>query len=189
MASVNEGISAFQRLLKDVRTLSGWSAKGALAAPLADFVLGVGPPWPVAVPVLTSCVEVIALIFVFTLLGAGGRAAFRRSLRVFAVVLVLSFAAYLTLLSLYVHHAPNGERLVAGFIVRPDVVPMLAEDYTASDALREAGWVAERIWTPTSITLSRLSLLASWVMSFSAFVGLLGVFALQEWSKKPKKTG
>src|SRR5690349_11838285 len=59
------GISEFKEVLSDFKQLSSLALKGAVAAPLANAWLKIGPPPAKAIGALTTLVEFVAVVFVF----------------------------------------------------------------------------------------------------------------------------
>jgi hypothetical protein len=53
------GLKEFKEVVTDVKSLPSLVVNAAVVAPLADFVLHLGAPWPGGVPVITSLVELI----------------------------------------------------------------------------------------------------------------------------------
>jgi asparagine N-glycosylation enzyme membrane subunit Stt3 len=179
------GIQRLGALLRDVGTLAGWSVKGALAAPLADVMLELGPPWPPQSPVVTSILELAVLVLVLSL-ASNVSARRRKQLLVgFSLIAALALLTYLVLASQLIVPAPDGRRLVSGLTIRADVVALLGSGYSPLDVLRDAAWNPEEVWTRSSITAARLLLFSAWCTTFGAFVAFLGVFALRR--PKPRR--
>src|SRR5262245_64990869 len=112
---------SFVSYFKSVAALVG---KTAIIAPFITLVLNIGPPWPTrtAVPALTSLCEVFVLIYVFQFFTPLSRKRLALRLRLFFVLLVLSFIVYVSLYSFFVFDIPlNKERDVKGFIVQPAI--------------------------------------------------------------------
>jgi hypothetical protein len=184
MSSLKAGLGSFKKLVSDLTTLSGWATKGVVAAPLADLVLGFGPPWPSQLPILTSCFEIVVLLLVFSTWSGKGSPTMKRLIWTFGVLTGVAFMVYLVLASQLMLSAPDGTRFSAGLIVRQDVAPLVKSDYTTMDALRDAAWDPEQVWTKSSITMVRAALIAFWFATFGCFVSCLAVFVLRQQAKR-----
>lgn len=174
------GLATMRSIVTDVSTLAGWGVKGAIAMPLADFILAFGPPWPKGMPILTSLLEIVALAVVVSYVHGRDARVMKRALGGCLVLAAFAFAVYLALVSGLVHEAPDGTRLVAGYTLRADVEPLITEMYPPFAALRDANYDAREVWTAGSITVARLSLVMAWALAFCSFVGFLGIFAMSE---------
>ncbi len=53
--------------------------------------------------------------------------------------------------------------------------PLLVEDQ-----IRDAEWDSSRLWTPLSITASRVTLVVVWLLAFLALTGVLGAFVVRQ---------
>ncbi|KYF81996.1 hypothetical protein BE11_21160 [Sorangium cellulosum] len=179
MASLKSGMGSLRELLVDVKTLSGWAAKGIIAAPLVDVLLGFGPPWPRQLPVITSCAELLTLLLVLSYLGGRSAKALTGSMSKFAAVTGFCFIAYAVLSSQLIFTAPTGERFSSGLSLRPDIAPLITASYTPTEALRDGGWDPEAVWTRGSITAARTAMILVWISMFCSFVACLGIFALR----------
>jgi hypothetical protein len=184
------GLDEFQAVLLDYKSVSSWAMKGSLAVPLVDYVIGLGPPWPWAggVPIITSVAELLTLICLFQFASRASRKATSRILVVLTVVLLLSFSAYLYLNSTYTFSSPvDGEKHVKGFTVRPDVAPLIAPDFTLDDALAAAEYRPEEVWTSSSITTMRLTLLFLWLLSFISLSAAISSFILYQRGRPARR--
>jgi hypothetical protein len=184
MPALKGGLGSLKQLLADVKTLSGWATKGVIAAPLADFALAFGPPWPSQLPVLTSCAGLIVLLLVLTYGERGSLKVLTRRVVGFALCTGALFMGHSALSSHFITATPRNERVSAGFVVRSDVTPLIGDGYTTSEALRDGGWDPEAVWTRDSITLARLTLMTTWLSTFGCFVSCLGFFSLRSRKKK-----
>lgn len=177
----------FQDFVGDFHSVSALSAKAAPLLPLGDLVARVGPPWPPALAFMTSVAQLVVLVLLFQFWHRIGEKRMRRGMIIATAVLVASFFGYLVLFNvLLVDDIPGGQRAVAGFIVRPEVEPVLGEGFTARDALEEAEYDPAMIWTRASIAAARTALVAAWLTLFSALTVLLGTFVLYQRRQEPR---
>ena len=154
---------------------------GGVAVPLVDYLIQLGPPWPLAggVPIITSIAELLTLMVVFHLWTRSTRKTVGRRLAFLIIALTIFFGAYLYLNSAKTYSSPvDDEKHVKGFTVRADVAPVITADYTTDDALRGNEYQANRVWTESSITAARLALLTLWLLNFIALSATIGLFVL-----------
>jgi hypothetical protein len=185
------GLDEFRAALADYKSISSWIMGASVAVPLVDYVAGLGPPWPWnnSVPVITSVAELLALMCAFHFLSRANRRITNRILFALIVTLLILFGGYLYFNSQYTFVSPvNDEKYVKGFTLRTDVTAVISESYTSDDALRGAEYRPEEVWTRTSITLMRLTLLALWLGSFVSLSTTLAIFVLFHRRRIKRKT-
>lgn len=173
------GLQEFRDALSDYKSLTAMG--GSVVLPLVDYVVRIGPPWPIAggVPIITAIAELLTLICAFHFWSRSTRKALSRRLVFLVILLVIFFGAYLYLNSAYTFSSPvDDEKHVKGFFVRPDVVPLITAEYTADDALRGNEYQADKVWTLSSITAARLAVLLLWLLSFIALSATIASFVL-----------
>lgn len=175
------GLDEFREVATDVRSISPWIIGGAVAVPLVDVVLQIGPPWPTGIGLVTSALELIVIICAFHFWH---RISYRRATRVMLITLaclIVFFGAYLYFSNAYVFSSPSdGQRYVKGFVLREDIVPLIRKDYTAADALAGAQYRPDEVWTSSSITLMQLNLLLLWAISFTALSLFIATFVIYQ---------
>jgi hypothetical protein len=122
---------------------------------------------------------VFVLIYSFQFYPSLPRAALRRRLRLFFLLLGGTFVLYLVLYSLLVFDVPiEHGRDVRGFIVQPAVVKILGPTYTLENALEGAEWDPFQIWVEWTIHVARIGLMLVWVLWFVGIVGCMAVFVI-----------
>jgi hypothetical protein len=176
------GLGEFRDVISDYKTVGPWAIGGAVFVPLVDYVVKIGPPWPPGLAIITAVAEFLVLLAAFHF---GFRSGYKRvSWRIIVgvVVLVFFFGPYLYLSSSFVYSFDN-ERMVKGFVVRPDVKPLITPDYTADDALADSEYRAETVWTRGSITSMRLILLALWLVGFCGLSLAIASFVIYQRRK------
>jgi uncharacterized surface protein with fasciclin (FAS1) repeats len=182
------GLEEFREVIGDFKSLTSWTVKGAVVAPLADLVLRVGAPWPDGVPVITSVLELITLICVFHFWFGKSHKQLTRLMKVFLVIVCVSFFGYLYLLDTYTFVSPaSSKRYAKGFIELPNVKRLIpAEFKTADEVLRNSEYKEEEVWTAGSITAARLVLLAVWLTLFASLSVLIATFIMAQRRKTVK---
>jgi hypothetical protein len=169
----------------------------ALAAALATIPLiaafaRLQPPWPPAVEYV-SAVFIIACALVMWEWVRGARRWVRRAFIIAGLVLILGGTmAYLALYSSYVTDDPDsGTRVVRGSVCTPDAQELYSRTCPdlPEEALREAGWNAELLWTRGSIRSSQLSLVAAWLAFITGLIAIIGAsVAGRPMSRRPKRS-
>jgi hypothetical protein len=173
------GLDLFKAVVKDFRSVTGLVAKGAVAAPLADFVLKVGPPWPSASPIITALLELIVLIGAFEFWYASPRKRQRRRMILLFTTLVTFYLIYFFVSSQYTtKHPVSGNTLAHGYTIRSDVRAAMEPGDDIYDLLSGSEFKPEEIWTTQSIAVVRIGLLTSWLGLFSSLAGFIAVFVM-----------
>ena len=170
------GIQVFVKVLSQYKRMGSWAAAITIIGPLMDFTLKVGPPWPGSSAVLTSLTQFITLILVFEF-GQKRRKKVAGLLTQMAIITVVLFAAYLFTVDRYTFTSPiNDQRYVKGYELRPDVAKLLRNDFTEDDALQGSEYNPSAIWTPTSISIMKVTLLLLWLAFFAGLASIVGTF-------------
>lgn len=184
------GLEEFGEVLADFRSVSSWVLKTAVAAPFADFVLQVGAPWPTGVPIITSLVELIALICIFHFWCRKPQKHLTLRMRISLVILVLSCFGYLFLFGFYTFVNPaTSKRYAKGFVVRPDIQALIPTEFNSPDeALRGLEYQEDEVWTSNSIVAARLALLGTWVLVFASISVFIGTFVIAQRKRKVRGT-
>src|ERR1044072_3263683 len=124
------GLEEFREVIADFKSLTSWSVKGAVVAPLADLVLHVGAPWPPGVPVITSVLELLTLICVFHFWFGKSYKQLTKKIKVFLIVICVTFFGYLYLFDTYTFVNPaSSKRYVKGFVVLPNVQRLIPSEF------------------------------------------------------------
>jgi hypothetical protein len=179
--TTKSGLAEFKEVISDFRSLTSWAVGSAVAAPLADLALKLGPPWPTGVPIITALAELLALICIFHYWFSAGLKTHRRRMLITLLVLCLSFITYFALFSEFTY-APSAldERQVKGFVLRADVAPVINDQFTTDDALEGAEYKADQVWKAWSITVMRLTILVTWLVLFVSLGVFIGTFIIAQ---------
>jgi len=175
------GLQEFRDALIDYKSLSSWAMGGGIAVPLVDYLIRLGPPWPLdgGVPIITSVAELLTLMCAFHLWSRSTRSGLGRRLALLIVLLFIFFGAYLYINGAYTFHSPvDDSKHVKGFILRPDVAPLITADFSAEDALAGNEYQADQVWTSPSINAAMLTLLVGWLLSFISLSAIIASFVL-----------
>jgi hypothetical protein len=180
------GLEEFREIITDIRSLTSWAVNTAVVAPLADFILKIGAPWPVGVPIITSLVELITFIGIFQFWSRKSQKFSSRVLIISFFILVLSFFSYLYLFDSYTFVNPaTQKRYTKGFLVKPEIQEMIPDYFKNPDqALAGSEYKEEEIWEPNSITAARLVLLLNWLILFISLSIFIGTFVMAQRRKR-----
>lgn len=184
-------LADFWKFCRDFKSVTAWIAKAAVAAPLVDIVVNVGPPWPsrIAVSILVCVIEVVVLMYSFEFWRQGRarmrgiRAVLRGSTAVFSVVLIL----YLFLFATFVVDVPDGwNRVVIGYQMHPDVAELVASnpsEWTPKELMLQFH-DEMAVWTPASVNVVRTAVLVAWLLLWSLLAVIIASFVSLQWRRQ-----
>lgn len=177
------GLVGFKELLQEFRGLSLWAVGGSVAVPFAAALASLSPPWPPSIVLVTAVAELVALIYVYQFLKQAKRKSINTILAVSGLVLVVLGTVYLVAISLYTYEVPTTkERFVKGYQCTSDASAVFKEKCPdlGLDELKTAEYDADRLWTPRSIAVTRLSIVGFWLAAFVALSVLVGSFLVYQ---------
>jgi hypothetical protein len=181
------GLEEFNQVIADFRNISSLAVKGAVAAPFADvilrrFNLGLAPPWPTGVLVITSVAELLALMYIFHYWRSKNKKSFNRRMLAALLIMIVGFSAYIYLFATFTYpHPKTRQSLVLGFEpANTSLKSAFDEGYTVDQALEENEYSPGLIWTARSINVMRGSLLAAWLLTFIALSIFIGAFVIAQ---------
>src|SRR5579863_3670779 len=193
-------LAEFWRFVRTTEELRDYRVKAAVAAPLVDLLVCLGPSWPnrIAMAVIAATAEISVLMFAFQKLQQKKVAD-----RAFVTSVVLAFVlifSYMYLFSAYVHSPLGWRNRVIGAgdsAVKEEVLEGIQRlrsekpDYGIDDALADRGNDPDKIWTNGPLTVIRLLFFANWILLFvcvgvsgGAFVILQKQRAAQNFGKQ-----
>jgi hypothetical protein len=172
-------LTEFKAVLSDFRQLGSVALKGAVAAPLADLWLNLGPPPAKTVAVLTAFMEFVVVMWVFQFWRTTRERKLNVRMKTALVVFCLGLTVSLILSERFtVSPGPGRDRVLQGLVLRPDVAPLISSAYSPEDALRDQAYDPDRVWTRGSIVLARAVFTVIWVISFCSLAVYLTVFVM-----------
>jgi|GEM_PF-1984444 len=190
-AADQNALKDFWEFTAEITSITSWLAKAAVAAPLVDIVLGIGPPWPskVAVPILTCLAEVMVMMYGFQFWSGLSRPRLGRRLRVAFVLIVLTLLLYITFFSFFVYDAPSGaDREVKGLFYQGDVQVVINRgDIREADVIKAGEYDPLRIWVPWSVYVMRVIVLCIWLLFFTCLASGIASFVLLERQRQAAK--
>jgi len=172
-------LKEFKEVLSDFRQLASLALKGAVAAPLADLWLKIGPPPTKPIAVLSSLMEFVAVVWVFQFWYSIDERNLNIRMKTALGIFCIGIATALVLLWTFtILPGQSRERVIEGFRLVPSVKPLINDSYTAEQALRESEYDADKIWTRGSIVLMRASIILTWMASFASLAVYLTTFII-----------
>ena len=161
---------------KDLIKVLGIAASLA-AVPLIAAFAKLQPPWPNAIEYVSAVFIVVCALIMWEWVRRARRFA-RRGFIIAGVVLILGgIGTYLPLYSSYVSEVPgSGSRVVRGSVCTPDaqeLYPKVCPDLP-DQALADAGWNPELLWTRASIRRSQLMLVGAWLCFIVGLIAIVG---------------
>jgi hypothetical protein len=159
----------FLDVLRKYQNLLTWVI-GSAVLPLAASQVDLTPPWPKGVVFLTTLWQALALVLAFQLGQRVPRRVANKAIAWAAILTVAcSIAYYAALSQLTFEGGAARERLVKGFVCTPEAI--LLEKYHRKcpfldDRLINGAESPEQLWTTSSITASRLTLLSLWLLVY-----------------------
>lgn len=173
----NTALKEFKEVLLDFRQLASLALKGAVAAPLIDLWLRIGPVPTKPVSVLSSLVEFLAVVWVFQFWRNTAERKLHIRMKAALVVFALGIMVSLVLLWLFTVSPGQGrDRVVEGFAVRQDVKPLISDSYSPEQALRESQYDPEKVWTKGSVVMMQTSIIVIWMVTFASVAMYLTIF-------------
>lgn len=177
MTMAADQLREFGEVLADFRRLSSVALKGVFIVPMVTIWIDVVPP-PVSVTsVTTSTLELLAAIWVFQFWYRMSEPSLERRMKIAILCFSLGLVCFLGLSQSFVVSPGSGqERVIMGYAVRPDVVPVLNSSYGVDDALRDNQYDPEKVWTRQSISVVKNALLLLWIFTFVSLAVSLTLF-------------
>lgn len=98
------GLEEFKRVLSEYKNLSLWAAGASIIFPFIASFLSIIPPWPVGLNVITSVVQLVALIVTYQTFRNNARHVTRnvKLLALVGLTVVLGYMVTFTLFTVYV---------------------------------------------------------------------------------------
>ncbi|TAX63339.1 hypothetical protein ELI00_37485 [Rhizobium ruizarguesonis] len=175
------GLDDFKQILKEYRGLALWAAGGSVAIPFVASFLSVIPPWPKGLDIITSVFQLLALIFAYQNFHGRSRRVATKAINRSIFGVALSIIFYLFMFSNFTIYVPETKQyIVIGFQCTDEAmyIPEYAQKcpYLEREDLKGANYVEHKLWTRSSISITRTILLSLWFLFFSFLATAIGVF-------------
>jgi hypothetical protein len=142
--------------------------------PVLNLIVHTGPPWPdrTSIACFTIVVNWTFLLTAYVLWRNASEEHLRRRLVMLAALFLSSFVVYTILSASFVHDAPDRvHQVAAGFIIKSNIVPLLAED-SVVELLKGSEYKSTEVWVPWTVHCIRASLLITWLAIFGGLSAL-----------------
>ncbi len=183
-------LGEFWQFTKDFKSVTAWIAKAAVAAPLVDIILNIGPPWPsrVAVAILTCVVEVLVLMYSFEFWRRGSpRISEIRNVMRFGIgSFVLMFIVYIFFFASFIVEADDAwHRVVIGYQMHADVAEMVKDNpskWTPKELIIQFQDEME-VWTSSSVNVMRTIFVVAWLLLWASLAVVISAFVSLQWRR------
>jgi hypothetical protein len=183
----SSGLREFWEIITDIHNVGSWMVKGVLVVPLVDVITAIGPPWPPGIVFITPIVEVVALIYIFEYWWpeawdkAKVEAFYRRRMRGALAIIILSLTLYILLLA-FLSYSPPWERnrFAKGFSLTPTAQVGVDSGISPDTILRQNNWDPTTVWTSSSIHVTEIAFLLTWLLFFVSLSLYVGTFVLAQ---------
>lgn len=195
----SEPLDEFWRFVKDFHNVYARIAKMAIAVPLVDLVLNLGPPWPSRTSVATSIVlvQVLVLMCSFAIWRQGKGKLYHVKAWLVASAssfLILFLLFYIPLFATFVVDAPDQwNRIIRGHTLQNSIQEFATQDEKATGTVWTARkliahWVDAStdetgIWTPGSVYTMRAVLLGVWLLVSLAYALAVSAFVALQYRR------
>ncbi len=184
----------FRLFLTDFQSGAAIVGKLSIAAPLIDFVVNIGPPWPsrVTVTFLSAMVQFLLLLFAFefwlhhetdTEKLKRVRLMLRRAI---TIVLPLLLLIYLFLFSNFIREEPDmWHREVAGWKYTEKAEKLLeTNNVSEKELLSYFGGDPTKVWVASSLNTMRVIVLFSWLLLVVGLASVIALFVSIQWLRQ-----
>lgn len=189
-------LAEFGRFVGDFHSVYALIAKAAVAGPLLDLVLNLGPPWPSRLTVSTAMVllQFLALMVSFAVWRQGNISAelLKRRLVQGAVGAGAAFLLlYIPLFIAFIRDDPDPyARVVVGWKRLPEIVRMEQADprqnWSDERLLREfvdGQTGVTDVWEPWTVYVARYLLLLAWLVTMLAYAVTVSAFVAIQYRR------
>ena len=175
----SSGLTEFRETLADFRQLGSLAIKLAIAAPLADIALNLGPAPKNSVAILTSLMEFVAIVWVFHFWHDAEAGKLNVRMKAALAFFCFGLLGSLILVQRFTVLPGQGrERVIEGITLRPDVRLLVGASYTPEDALRDSEYDPDKVWTSGSVGVLRAIVTVVWLLTFVSLAVYLTTFIL-----------
>jgi hypothetical protein len=189
------GLDEFKQLLSEYKSLSVWAAGASIVIPFVASFLAVIPPWPDGLDIITAIIQLGALVVAYQTFRNSAKVV-TKSVKRWAAIGLTALLCYLIIFSMFTVYDPGtSHSYIIGFQCLPDA-RQLSElrklagvcPFLQYQDLRTVGYDPSLLWTKTSITAIRVSLIAVWFTLFICLAFLIGHFLVFQMRRKLRGT-
>lgn len=173
----------FRKFILDFNSLTSWLAKGIILAPFLTIVYSLGPPYPnlTAVCLLTSLLQLLCLMYVFTFWNSLNQKKLQRLFKINILLFCVGLILYILLFQFFTKQAGSPTDLeVIGFVVKQEINDILASNFTIDNAFEGDSYDPTKIWEPWSVYTMRTVLLIAWLLMFNCITLTIALFSIMQ---------
>lgn len=174
------GLDDFKKVLREFKNLTLWGAGSSALLPFIASFLSIIPPWPSRLNVITATVQLITLVVVYQGFSHDRRK-ITRSIRFFAFVGLVVLLGYMALFTMFTIYIPQAHRaVVIGYECTASAASVFRDrcPFLTVDDLAGAAYDEFLLWTKSSVTVMRVSLVGAWLTLFILVAAILGQFLI-----------
>jgi hypothetical protein len=175
--------SIVSAVIELVRSPVFWAVIANLSLPTLGSLFSLSPPWPRGVVLITCALASVVSIWTINALRDSTPTLVNRIVAWMAVTFVILVATYLLIVSLFTYETPTTSQYWAKGLICTVEASSVYKDKCPTlgvDELRAAEYEAERLWTPGSIAMVQIILVALWLASFAALASAIGSVLLTQ---------
>jgi hypothetical protein len=181
-----QSFSEFADYVQRFKWVAGLIVGAAGLTPVIAAFAGMNPAWPEKIEILTSLLIVVTLILAFVLTSGVRAKRVKRIVLGTALAFVISLFGYLYAFGRFVYEVPGTkssvtlgctwkkDALEGAKIFRISAANQCPGDF--EDLLANAEYAPSAVWTPESLSTTRLLVLALWLAVFTSLAAFIGAF-------------
>ncbi|MGZ8330271.1 MAG: hypothetical protein ACXWVA_04405 [Rhodoplanes sp.] len=185
------GLDEFKRVLSEYKNLSLWAGGASVIFPFIASFLSVIPPWPAGLNIITSVMQLGALVVSYQTFRNTARSV-SRNVKLWAALgfmVVLIYMVAFTMLTVYVPYAQRS--IVIGFQCLPDAQHVFDQSqyiakcpFLGVEELSAVAFNEFQLLTKFSIAIARMLLIALWFAIFICLAFLIGQFLVYQMRRR-----
>jgi len=168
----------FDSFLRKLGSLPVWAALSTISLPFLAASAGVITSWPPYIEYITAACQLLGLLYVSQFYNSSSMAAVRKSMKLSAIVMLVSFICYLFIVSQFAIRVPGYNFVIIGYQCTRKAAETYDEcPFLGSYQLASANYNEYDLWTASSLTIMRIAVTLLWLvlcMSLTIFVWCYG---------------
>lgn len=180
----------FFEVLRNYRKLGVWAVGGSAGIPFVSGLIGMEPPSPSGIIVITAIFQFVIIMFVFQSQYRLSRRKVTKHMFISLLLFIFLILAYVFYYQLFVIEAPGEQRIVAGLACTTDALKIYPDNcpFLTISELEDARFRETQLWTPISLAFSNFLLIVLWSASFINLSWSVSSFLVFQSKNKPKQS-
>lgn len=180
----------FYDVLRNYRKLGVWAVGGAAGIPFVSGLIGMEPPSPSGIVVITAIFQFIVIMFIFQSRQNSSKRSVTKHMLISLLAFVVLILVYVFYYQLFVIPVPRDQRIVAGFTCTIEATKIYSEicPFLRIDQLEDVAFRETKLWTPISLALSNFLLIFIWSAAFLNLSWSVASFLVYQSTGKQKKS-